>query len=150
MVDVGDRPSSRRQATASGQVLISEAAHLAISQSALPKGNPFEVARLAGIMAAKRTAELIPLCHPLAITHIEVDVGLQSDPYRVVLQATVRCQGSTGVEMEALTAVAVAGLTVVDMIKSVDPWAQIDGVAVQAKSGGKSGALARPAPDAAS
>jgi len=144
MVDVSDRPGSDRQATAEGEVRISQAAWEAVSSSTISKGNVLEVAKLAGIMAAKRTPELIPLCHPLALTHVAVDAWLASDPPRVQLQAKVRCQGSTGVEMEALTAVSVAALTVIDMIKSLDPWAEVGSLRLLAKRGGRSGEVRRP------
>ncbi len=144
MVDVGDRPPTRRSATARARVRVSAAAHRAVRDQALSKGDVLEVARLAGIMAAKRTPELVPLCHPLSLTHVAVEARLAARPHRIELEATVRCQGPTGVEMEALTAVAVAGLTVIDMIKSVDPWAEIEGVGLVRKEGGRSGARRRP------
>ncbi|MGC1185264.1 MAG: cyclic pyranopterin monophosphate synthase MoaC [Candidatus Dormiibacterota bacterium] len=144
MVDVTDRPSSDRQATAEGEVRISQAAWEAISSATVSKGDVLEVAKLAGIMAAKRTPDLIPLCHPLTLTHVVVDARLAADPPRVELQATVRCQGSTGVEMEALTAISVAALTVIDMVKSLDPWAEVGSVRLLAKRGGRSGEVQRP------
>ncbi|MGH7666471.1 MAG: cyclic pyranopterin monophosphate synthase MoaC [Candidatus Dormibacteria bacterium] len=144
MVDVGDRPGTNREATAEGEVRINQAAYQAIATSRVAKGDVLEVARLAGIMGAKRTPELIPLCHPLTLTHVSVDASLAEDPPRVRLRATVRCHGSTGVEMEALTAVSVAALTVIDMIKSVDHWAEIGSLSLLAKRGGRSGELHRP------
>ncbi len=144
MVDVGDRPQTQRSATARGRVRIGAAAYQAVAGQQLPKGDVLEVARLAGIMAAKRTPELIPLCHPLTLSHVSVTAGLRANPERIELEATVRCLGATGVEMEALTAVSVAALTVIDMLKSVDPWAEIEGVSLLAKEGGRSGARRRP------
>ncbi len=144
MVDVGDRPVSDRQATATGFVNLSGQALAAIAAGSVAKGDVLEVCRLAGIMGAKRTPELIPLCHPIAISHVAVEAELDSDNQRVLLRATVRCRDATGVEMEALTAVAIAGLTVIDMIKSVDPWAEIGGIRMESKSGGRSGSVRRP------
>ncbi|HVB53203.1 MAG TPA: cyclic pyranopterin monophosphate synthase MoaC [Candidatus Acidoferrales bacterium] len=144
MVDVGNRPSTDREATAQGEVRLNPAAWAAIADGAVTKGDVLEVARLAGIMGAKRTPELIPLCHPLTLTHVAVDAQLAREPDRVQLRATVRCHGTTGVEMEALTAVSVAALTVIDMIKSLDPWAEIGPIALLAKHGGRSGAVRRP------
>jgi cyclic pyranopterin phosphate synthase len=144
MVDVGERPSTDREATAEGEVHLSRRALQAISEGVVPKGDVLEVARLAGIMAAKRTPELIPLCHPINLTHVAVEASLGREPDRVQLRATVRCHGTTGVEMEALTAVSVAALTVLDMIKSLDPWAEVGRVVLVSKSGGRSGELHRP------
>jgi cyclic pyranopterin phosphate synthase len=144
MVDVGDRAVSDRQATATAFVSLSAAAFAAISEGRVAKGDVLEICRVAGIMAAKRTPELIPLCHPIAISHVAVEAELDPVHHRVLLESTVRCRDATGVEMEALTAVAVAGLTVIDMIKSVDPWAEIGGVRMESKSGGRSGAVRRP------
>ncbi|HUY55906.1 MAG TPA: cyclic pyranopterin monophosphate synthase MoaC [Candidatus Nanopelagicaceae bacterium] len=144
MVDVGDRPISDREATATGFVRVSDRARAAIAAGTLSKGDVLEVCRVAGIMAAKRTPELIPLCHPISISHVSVEADLDPDGPLVKLRATVRCRDATGVEMEALTAVAVAGLTVIDMIKSVDPWAEIGGIGMESKSGGRSGSLRRP------
>jgi cyclic pyranopterin phosphate synthase len=146
MVDVGDRPETDREATAEAVVRMNRAAFEGISEGTAPKGDALEVARLAGIMAAKRTPGLIPLCHPLNLTHVAIEASLRSRPYRVRLRATVRCHGSTGVEMEALTAVAVAGLTVVDMVKSLDPWVEVASIQLVSKSGGRSGTVRRPAP----
>ncbi|MHB1575881.1 MAG: cyclic pyranopterin monophosphate synthase MoaC [Candidatus Dormibacteria bacterium] len=144
MVDVGDRAVSDRQATATAFVSLSEAAIAAISEGRVSKGDVLQVCRVAGIMAAKRTPQLIPLCHPISISHVAVEAELDPVQHRVLLEATVRCRDATGVEMEALTAVAVAGLTVIDMIKSVDPWAEIAGVRMESKSGGRSGSVRRP------
>jgi len=113
-----------------------------IAADAIAKGSVLDTARLAGIMGAKRTSDLIPLCHPLALRHIDVDLRL--DTSGVVIEATARVEGATGVEMEALTAVAIAGLTVIDMIKAVDHWASITDVTLVHKEGGRSGRLDRP------
>jgi len=146
MVDVGDRPSTDREATAEGEVRLNSAAWSAVSDGTVTKGDVLEVARLAGIMAAKRTPELIPLCHPLTLTHVAVDAQLVPDLRRILLRATVRCHGTTGVEMEALTAVSVACLTVIDMVKSLDPWAEVGPIGLVAKRGGRSGEIHRPPP----
>ncbi|MCB9846530.1 MAG: cyclic pyranopterin monophosphate synthase MoaC [Phycisphaeraceae bacterium] len=137
MVDVGSKDVTDRWAVAEGFVRISQPLEDAIRENALAKGDLFSVARLAGIQAAKRTAELIPLCHPLGLDHVGVDAALH--PGRVELRASVRCRGRTGVEMEALTAVAVAALTVIDMGKAIDPEMVIQGVRVIEKRGGRRG-----------
>ncbi len=145
MVDISDKVVTRRSATARGFVACTaEALHL-ISADAISKGNVLDTARLAGIMAAKRTAELIPLCHPLPLRHVDIDLHVDTARCGVAIEATTRVEGPTGVEMEALTAVAVAGLTLIDMIKSVDRWAVIAEVALLRKQGGRSGSLERPA-----
>ncbi len=147
MVDISDKDVSRRSATARGRVSCSADAVQRIRDDSLAKGSVLDTARLAGIMGAKRTAELIPLCHPLALRHIDVDLTLDtSETPGVVIEATARVEGATGVEMEALTAVAIAGLTVIDMIKAVDHWATIIEVALVHKEGGRSGSLDRPKP----
>jgi len=139
MVDVSGKDVTARSATASGRVLLSPAAVAALRDGAVPKGDALAVARIAGIMAAKRTSDLIPLCHPLLLTHVAVE--LTPDPAMPALriEATVRTTGKTGVEMEALTAVTVAGLTIYDMCKAVDRGMQLEGVRLVTKSGGKSG-----------
>jgi cyclic pyranopterin phosphate synthase len=141
MVDVGDKAVTTREAIASGHVSMSKAARDAIRGGTLKKGNPLEAARLAGIMAAKRTAEIIPLCHPLALTGIDVEVTPTARG--VAIRARVRVAGQTGVEMEALTAVAGAALTVYDMVKAVDKTMVIDAVQLEEKSGGRSGHFRR-------
>jgi cyclic pyranopterin phosphate synthase len=146
MVDVSDKPSTKRSATARGRVACQAQTIQLIADNALGKGDVLGTARLAGIMAAKRTAELIPLCHPLSLRHVDIELRLQDVEPAVLIEATVRAEGPTGVEMEALTAVAVAGLTIVDMIKSVDRWATITEVALVRKEGGKSGTVNRPEP----
>jgi cyclic pyranopterin monophosphate synthase len=143
MVDVSDRPVTVRTASASGRVLLSPATVAMARAGDLPKGDLTGVVRLAGIQAAKRTPELIPLCHPLAIHGVDVAAELLDDC--VALTATVRTADRTGVEMEALTAVAVAGLTVIDMVKAVDPAAVLTDIRVESKSGGRSGEWVRPA-----
>ncbi|HVA22446.1 MAG TPA: cyclic pyranopterin monophosphate synthase MoaC [Candidatus Micrarchaeia archaeon] len=143
MVDVSDRAPTTRRATARGLVRCSPLALAAIREGTAAKGDVLLTCRLAGIQAAKRTPELIPLCHPLAVTHVDVTAAVD-EPQGVRLAATVRCQGPTGVEMEALTAVAVAALTVIDMVKAVDPWASVAEVALEEKSGGRSGHLRHP------
>jgi cyclic pyranopterin phosphate synthase len=141
MVDVGDKAVTTREAVASGHVSMSKAARDAIRGGTLKKGNPLEAARLAGIMAAKRTAEIIPLCHPLALTGIDIDVTPTARG--VAIRARVRVAGQTGVEMEALTAVAGAALTVYDMVKAVDKTMVIDAVQLDEKSGGRTGHFRR-------
>jgi len=135
MVDVSERSATVRTAVASGVVRTS-AAHL-VAAGTVPKGDVLAVARIAGIMAAKRTPDLVPLCHPIAVHGVEVD--LRAEEGVVLIEARVRTADRTGVEMEALTAVAVAGLTVIDMIKAVDPAAEIDAVRVESKDGGRNG-----------
>jgi cyclic pyranopterin phosphate synthase len=136
MVDVGDKPATARVATAEGFVRVSPATLRLVRAGTVKKGDPLEVARIAGIQAAKRTSDLIPLCHPLALTHVDVDLHLRRDGFRIV--ATARTTGQTGVEMEALTAVSVAALTVYDMLKAADPEMIIDGVRLLEKKGGTS------------
>ena len=141
MVDVGAKPDSERVATASAKVFLASETVALIRREGLPKGDVLTVARLAGIMGAKRTSELIPLCHPLALTSVQVD--LLTEDWGVAISATARTVGKTGVEMEALTGVAVAGLTVYDMVKAVDRSAMITEIRLEAKSGGKSGDFCR-------
>ena len=145
MVDISDKPVTQRIATASGRVNCTAEAVQRIAADSIAKGSVLDTARLAGIMGAKRTSDLIPLCHPLALRHIDVDLRLDtSEKPGVVIEATARVDGATGVEMEALTAVAIAGLTVIDMIKAVDHWATITDVTLVHKEGGRSGPLDRP------
>jgi cyclic pyranopterin phosphate synthase len=140
MVDVGDKPQTDRAATAKARVVMQPATLRMIVGGAAKKGDVFGVARLAGIMAAKRTAELIPLCHPLPISSVAVDLAADGAD-AVLVTATVKTTGRTGVEMEALTAASVAALTVYDMCKAVDRGMRIEALRVVAKSGGKSGAF---------
>jgi len=142
MVDVSGKAETAREATATGTITMSGQAHAAIRDAALKKGDAIATARIAGIMAAKRTHELIPLCHPLALTGIALDFDLGA-PDRITVTATVRVTGQTGVEMEALTAVTVALLTLYDMAKAVDRLMEIGEVRLLAKSGGRSGDWAR-------
>ncbi len=142
MVDVSDKPPTEREAVACGHVRLAPATLRLIRAGRIAKGDPLQAARLAGIMAAKRTGELIPLCHPLAITSCQVDLRPRADGYEI--EARVRTTGPTGVEMEALTAVAVAGLTVYDMVKAVDRAVVIGRIRLMAKRGGRSGAWTRP------
>ena len=144
MVDVSAKPETQRSARASGLVRMAAATAALIRDRALAKGDVFEVARLAGIMAAKRTGDLIPLCHPLPITSAAVDFAFEGDDL-LRIEATVRVFGRTGVEMEALTAVSVAALTVYDMCKAVDRTMTIESIRLEEKSGGKSGTFRRDA-----
>ena len=137
MVDVSDREVTDRASTAAGFVALRPETVAAIRDSAVPKGDVLSTARLAGIMAAKRTSELIPMCHPIAITF--ADVSLRVVDTGIEIEADVRIKDRTGVEMEALTAVSVAGLTIIDMVKSMDPGATITNIRVLKKSGGRSG-----------
>jgi cyclic pyranopterin phosphate synthase len=141
MVDVGDKPVTAREAVARGEITMSAGALRLIRRGQVEKGDPLQAARLAGIMAAKRTAELIPLCHPLALS--QVGVELTPTRYGYAIEARVRTTGQTGVEMEALTAVAVAALTVYDMIKAVDKEMVIGDICLMEKRGGKSGEYRR-------
>jgi len=136
MVDIGEKEISSRQAVAESRLRLNKAAQDAL-RSGPEKGDVFAAARLAGILAAKKTAELIPLCHPLGLTHVEVDVKLRANYVEIV--ATAENSGRTGVEMEAMTAASVAALTVYDMLKAVDRAMTIERVRLLKKSGGKSG-----------
>jgi cyclic pyranopterin phosphate synthase len=137
MVDVSDKSATTRVAVASGRVLVSAEVIDLLRGEGVPKGDALGVARVAGIMGAKQTPSLIPLCHPLALTGVTVDLHIADDAVEIV--ATVRTADRTGVEMEALTAVSTAALTVVDMVKAVDKAAVISDVRVESKTGGKSG-----------
>ena len=139
MVDVSDKPETRRQAVAEGRVLCNAETLGLIRQGGVKKGDVLSVARLAGIMGAKQTAALIPLCHPLPLSAVSLDLSLDEAASAVRIRATCRTDGKTGVEMEALTAVSVAALTVYDMIKAVQKDAVIDGIRLLEKTGGKSG-----------
>lgn len=142
MVDVTGKSSTVREARAHAFVRMKPAVLRRLGALELPKGNPLEVARLAGIAAAKRTDELIPLCHPLPLTHIEVAAELCQNGVRLL--STVRSTGPTGVEMEALTAVSVAALTVYDMCKGLDRGLELQDIYLLEKTGGKSGSYRRP------
>ncbi len=142
MVDVSDKQAGLREAVASGVLRTTEEVVRLLRGSQLPKGDALATARIAGIMAAKRTPDLIPLCHPLSLTGVTVD--LHTSGSEVQITATVRATDRTGVEMEALTAVAVAGLALYDMVKALDPAAVLDAVRVERKVGGKTGLWIRP------
>lgn len=137
MVDVGDKPDTVREATATGRITMSAEAAQAIREGAVKKGDVLAVARVAGIMAAKKTSDLIPLCHPLPLTKVTLDLTVEDAG--VVATATCATRGPTGVEMEAFTAVSAALLTVYDMAKALDRGMEIGGVKLLAKSGGRSG-----------
>ena len=139
MVDVGDKDVTSRKARAAGAVHMAEETLRLVMGGALKKGDALSVARLAGIMAAKRTPELIPLCHPLMLSHVDVQVRPAPGEGRIDISAEVRCEGRTGVEMEALTAVSVACLTIYDMVKAVDKGLIISDIMLTEKSGGRSG-----------
>jgi cyclic pyranopterin phosphate synthase len=141
MVDTGNKVSTSRRAVASARVLMTRETVTALREHRTPKGDPLEAARLAGIMAAKRTADLIPLCHPLPLTHVEVQASLED--YGVSLQAEVSTNAQTGVEMEALTAVSIAALTVYDMCKALEKGMAITDIRLESKTGGKSGDYSR-------
>ncbi|HEX4367625.1 MAG TPA: cyclic pyranopterin monophosphate synthase MoaC [Rhodopila sp.] len=143
MVDVSDKPVTARTATARVRVMMAAGTLAMIQQGSAKKGDVLGVARLAGIMGAKRTADLIPLCHPLPITSVKVDLETDTAANAVEIAATVRTTGQTGVEMEALTAASVAALTVYDMCKAVDRSMRIEGLRVTHKAGGKSGEFAQ-------
>lgn len=141
MVDVSDKDVTARGAVAAGEILMDASTIDVVSSGAVPKGNVLETARIAGIMAAKRTSEMIPLCHPIAVTGVDVSFEVLGD--RIAVEATVRVPDRTGVEMEALTAVTVSLLTIYDMCKAVDKTMVIGNVRLLRKSGGKSGNYVR-------
>jgi cyclic pyranopterin phosphate synthase len=142
MVDVGDKPVTSREATARGRITIAADALRLIRSGRMAKGDPLQTARLAGIMAAKQTSALIPLCHPLQLTHVSIDLRPIRTGYEI--EARVRTGGQTGVEMEALTAVSVAALTIYDMVKAADKTMVIGDICLVEKSGGRSGRYRRP------
>jgi cyclic pyranopterin phosphate synthase len=144
MVDVGAKPATKRRAVARGAVTMQPATLQRILDRTVEKGDVFAVARLAGIMAAKQTPQLIPLCHPLMLSSVTVDFSPAPAAERVEIEAVVSVTGQTGVEMEALTAVSVAALTVIDMCKAIDKTMTIDSVRLVEKEGGKSGRFVRP------
>lgn len=141
MVDVGSKRDTVREAVARGSIAMSAAARRAIRSGQVAKGDPLQTARVAGIMAAKRTADLIPLCHPLPLSHVDVELRPGRTGYAI--EARVRTTAKTGVEMEALTAVAVAALTIYDMVKAVDKTMVIGEIVLVEKSGGRSGTFRR-------
>lgn len=138
MVDIGSKPDTKRIAIAGGEVQLSARTLTAILDGKVPKGDVFATARIAGIMAAKKTSELIPLCHPLPLTHLTLDLDTKDDSI-VEITARAETTGKTGVEMEALTAVSVAALTIYDMIKAIQRDAKINNIRLVEKHGGKSG-----------
>ena len=141
MVDVGDKPVTAREALARGEIVMSPKALRLIRAGTLAKGDPLQTARLAGIMAAKQTAALIPLCHPLSLSRVDVDLTPTARGYTI--ESRVRTRAQTGVEMEALTAVAVAALTIYDMVKAVDKEMVIGDICLVEKKGGRSGTYTR-------
>ncbi|MBM4264884.1 MAG: cyclic pyranopterin monophosphate synthase MoaC [Deltaproteobacteria bacterium] len=143
MVDVSDKEITSRIAVARGTIQMRPETLALIRSGKVEKGDVFSVARVAGIMAAKKTSELIPMCHPLAITSVKVELTAADDPARVEIEASVKVSGKTGVEMEALTAVSAAGLTIYDMCKAVDREMVIGEIRLVEKSGGKSGTFIR-------
>jgi cyclic pyranopterin monophosphate synthase len=142
MVDVSSKDVTAREARASGRVLLSATAIAALRSGQVPKGDALAVARIAGIQGAKRTPDLVPLCHPIAIHSVTVDLEMTDEAVRI--EATVRTADRTGVEMEALTSVTVAALALIDMVKAIDPAAVISDVRVEEKTGGKTGPWRRP------
>jgi cyclic pyranopterin phosphate synthase len=141
MVDTGSKEITQRRAVASAKVLMNRVTVAALRERRTPKGDPLEAARLAGIMGAKRTADLIPLCHPLPVTHADVQASVEDDG--VSLMAEVSTNAQTGVEMEALTAVSIAALTVYDMCKALEKGIRITEIRLESKTGGKSGDYSR-------
>src|ERR1700761_1962901 len=149
MVDVSDKPATDREATAETTIIMSAEAYEAAVSGTGKKGDVLAAARIAGIMAAKKTSDLIPLCHPIAVTKANIDFEPLADAHALRILATVKTTGQTGVEMEALTAASIAALTVYDMIKAVDRAAVIEGTRLVSKSGGKSGGYLSTARDRA-
>jgi cyclic pyranopterin phosphate synthase len=144
MVDVGNKTATSRKALACGEIRMQHATLKRIMDRNIEKGDVFGIARIAGIMAAKQTSNLIPLCHPLPLTSVELEFSPQLDTGCIEISATAKVNGQTGVEMEALTAVSVAALTIYDMCKAVDKLMVIGSIRLQEKSGGKSGDFVRP------
>jgi cyclic pyranopterin phosphate synthase len=144
MVDVSGKPVTAREATAEAVVTLSEDAFTAVMEGTAPKGDVLATARIAGIMAAKRVPELIPLCHPIAIARAQVEFEPNAETHSIRITATVATSGQTGVEMEALTAAAVGLLTIYDMVKAVDRGMTLGGLRLEEKLGGKSGVFRRP------
>jgi cyclic pyranopterin monophosphate synthase len=143
MVDVGDKTVTKRIAVASGRIRMQPATLALIQSGSAKKGDVLGVARIAAIQAAKKTSDLIPLCHPLALTRVAVEFDVNAQSCEITCTATVECEGKTGVEMEALTAVSVGLLTIYDMVKAADRGMEIIGLALEHKEGGKSGTFAR-------
>jgi cyclic pyranopterin phosphate synthase len=138
MVDVGQKPDTERVAIARGEIAMQPKTLRLIAKGGVPKGDVLTTAQIAGIMAAKRTPDLIPLCHPLQLTKVDVDFAIDEENSRIEITAAVRCRGKTGVEMEALTAVSVAALTIYDMAKAVEKTMRIGNIRLVEKRGGKS------------
>lgn len=143
MIDIQGKPATNREAVARGRVRMSRPAIEALESGRLPKGDALACARVAGILAAKRTPDLIPLCHPISISYVGIGFEVSGERCEVEIEGTARAHAPTGVEMEALTAVAVAALTIHDMCKAIDPSAEITQIRVVRKSGGKSGTWER-------
>jgi cyclic pyranopterin phosphate synthase len=141
MIDVGGKSVTKRQATAKGKVVMKPATFKALKDARLPKGDALSAARVAGIMAAKETPRLIPMCHPLLIDEIAIDYSLDEKTSSVEIEAMVKGTGKTGFEMEAMTAVSVCALTIYDMCKGIDPSIHIENIRMVKKSGGKSGTV---------
>ena len=141
MVDVGDKAETDREAVARGRIIVGAGALRAVRAGKVKKGDPLQTARLAGIVAAKRTSDLIPLCHPLQLSHVDVEITPEKHGYAI--ESRVRTTGRTGVEMEALTAVAVAALTIYDMLKALDKTMVIGEICLMKKRGGRSGVYRR-------
>ncbi|MFH1359429.1 MAG: cyclic pyranopterin monophosphate synthase MoaC [Candidatus Omnitrophota bacterium] len=139
MVDIGDKKMTRRRAVACAQIKMSPKAMSALINKKSPKGDVLKIAKIAGIMAAKATSNIIPLCHPLPISHVDMDFKIEPKAYCVRITSCVKCRGRTGVEMEALTAVSIAALTIYDMMKWMDKGIVIADIKLLEKSGGKSG-----------
>ncbi|HIQ37911.1 MAG TPA: cyclic pyranopterin monophosphate synthase MoaC [Desulfocapsa sulfexigens] len=144
MVDVGKKNETERVATASGKITMSQEAYDLVRSGSIAKGDVLGVARIAGIMAAKKVDSLIPLCHPLAVTKINIDFSYNDDSRQIEIEAVVGITGKTGVEMEALTAVSITALTIYDMCKAVDKAMVISDICLKKKTGGKSGTFVRP------
>lgn len=147
MVDVSQKPPTSREAVAKGSILMKAATIRIILEKAMPKGDVIAVARVAGIMAAKKTSELIPMCHSLNLTHVNINIRVDAENNRIDVESAVKCTGQTGVEMEALTAVSASLLTIYDMCKAVDKGMTISDIMLIEKRGGKSGEFRRPLQD---
>ncbi len=143
MVDVSSKPETMRSATARGRITMSSSTCQMIADNKLKKGNVLTTAQIAGIMAAKQTSKLIPLCHPIALTDVQVRFSVHTELGSIDIEATAKCKASTGVEMEALTAVSVAALTIYDMAKAVERTMKIEEIRLVKKSGGRSGTFSR-------
>lgn len=143
MVDVGEKNITQRTAVASGKITMSKEAYDALKESKAKKGPVIQTAIIAAIMAAKKTSDLIPMCHPININSVDIEVEYCEDTYTITLFATLKCDGKTGIEMEALTSVSIGLLTIYDMLKAIDKGMQITDIALKHKSGGKSGDFIR-------